>query len=141
MARKGNPISVRLDFNRSSDSSWFLGEEKKRLVEELLFLCILFFGTRKPFRFHKNWVIEMSLRYLLVLLSFKLSGILLMEMGDWLQLGIGDSGSSGQGPSSSGTGSGPGREPPKELDFFPQDPGMNDQEKTPRDHQPEGSQR
>ena len=23
MARKGNPISVRLDLNRSSDSSWF----------------------------------------------------------------------------------------------------------------------
>ncbi|KAG6383886.1 hypothetical protein SASPL_155493 (mitochondrion) [Salvia splendens] len=34
MARKGNPISVRLDLNRSSDSSWFSEGDRERKVTE-----------------------------------------------------------------------------------------------------------
>ncbi|KAL3646573.1 hypothetical protein CASFOL_009540 [Castilleja foliolosa] len=60
-------------------------------------------------------------------------------MENWLQLGLGDLGSSGHGPSNSGTGSGPGWEPPKELELFPQDPG--EKENRPGDQRVEGSNR
>nr|WMB96610.1 ribosomal protein L2 [Solanum melongena]WMB96749.1 hypothetical protein [Solanum melongena] len=45
MARKGNPISVRLDLNRSSDSSWFSEGDRSQTINPLLgfavFLIVL----------------------------------------------------------------------------------------------------
>nr|YP_010945874.1 ribosomal protein S3 [Agrostis stolonifera]WGN99087.1 ribosomal protein S3 [Agrostis stolonifera] len=43
MARKGNPISVRLDLNRSSDPSWFSegDRENHRMGSVRLFLIFL----------------------------------------------------------------------------------------------------
>ena len=56
MARKGNPISVRLDLNRSSDSSWFSEGDRSQTINPLLgfavFLIVLLFtllgGKRSP---------------------------------------------------------------------------------------------
>lgn len=44
MARKGNPISVRLDLNRSSDSSWFSegDRESHRMGQSFPSVCPLF---------------------------------------------------------------------------------------------------
>jgi hypothetical protein len=42
MARKGNPISVRLDLNRSSDSSWFSEGDRERKVTEWVSLFLQF---------------------------------------------------------------------------------------------------
>jgi hypothetical protein len=45
MARKGNPISVRLDLNRSSDSSWFSegDRESHRMGQSVFsFFCPIF---------------------------------------------------------------------------------------------------
>ncbi|KAG9140592.1 hypothetical protein Leryth_024564 [Lithospermum erythrorhizon] len=39
MARKGNPISVRLDLNRSSDSSWFSEGDRESHRIGQSFLC------------------------------------------------------------------------------------------------------
>ena len=41
MARKGNPISVRLDLNRSSDSSWFSegDRESHRMGQSFSSVC------------------------------------------------------------------------------------------------------
>jgi len=44
MARKGNPISVRLGLNRSSDSSWFSegDRESHRMGQSFPSVCPLF---------------------------------------------------------------------------------------------------
>lgn len=44
MARKGNPISVRLDLNRSSDSSWFSegDRESHRMGQSFSSVCLIF---------------------------------------------------------------------------------------------------
>ena len=44
MARKGNPISVRLDLNRSSDSSWFSegDRESHRMGQSFPSVCPIF---------------------------------------------------------------------------------------------------
>uniref|UniRef100_UPI003001AB34 ribosomal protein S3 n=1 Tax=Chenopodium acuminatum TaxID=240043 RepID=UPI003001AB34 len=50
MARKGNPISVRLDLNRSSDSSWFSDYYFGKLVYQDINLRSYFGSIRPPTR-------------------------------------------------------------------------------------------
>lgn len=50
MARKGNPISVRLDLNRSSDSSWFSDYYYGKLVYQDVNLRSYFGSIRPPAR-------------------------------------------------------------------------------------------
>lgn len=50
MARKGNPISVRLDLNRSSDSSWFSDYYYGKLVYQDFNLRSYFGSIRQPTR-------------------------------------------------------------------------------------------
>lgn len=50
MARKGNPISVRLDLNRSSDSSWFSDYYYGKLVYQDINLRSYFGSIRPPTR-------------------------------------------------------------------------------------------
>nr|UKT61217.1 ribosomal protein S3 [Alternanthera philoxeroides] len=50
MARKGNPISVRLDLNRSSDSSWFSDYYFSKLVYQDINLRSYFGSIRPPTR-------------------------------------------------------------------------------------------
>nr|YP_010692711.1 ribosomal protein S3 [Melastoma candidum]YP_010692765.1 ribosomal protein S3 [Melastoma sanguineum]YP_010692785.1 ribosomal protein S3 [Melastoma dodecandrum]WCA44203.1 ribosomal protein S3 [Melastoma candidum]WCA44258.1 ribosomal protein S3 [Melastoma sanguineum]WCA44279.1 ribosomal protein S3 [Melastoma dodecandrum] len=50
MARKGNPISVRLDLNRSSDSSWFSDYYYGKLVYQDVNLRSYFGSIRPPTR-------------------------------------------------------------------------------------------
>lgn len=50
MARKGNPISVRLDLNRSSDSSWFNDYYYGKLVYQDINLRSYFGSIRPPTR-------------------------------------------------------------------------------------------
>ena len=50
MARKGNPISVRLDLNRSSDSSWFSDSYYGKLVYQDINLRSYFGSIRPPTR-------------------------------------------------------------------------------------------
>lgn len=50
MARKGNPISVRLDLNRSSDSSWFSDYYYSKLVYKDVNLRSYFDSIRPPTR-------------------------------------------------------------------------------------------
>lgn len=48
MARKGNPISVRLDLNRSSDSSWFSegDRESHRMGQSFPSVCPIKYKKR-----------------------------------------------------------------------------------------------